>query len=192
MLRYMISNDWYHTEKRPRGEFPLCGTLIIDGKHHCSDGNIYARWEVHGVAKPGKYPLYAHIRQEYNHETRTYGKPYCDYVYAHVPGVSYDGKEEFSHTFHLYSFSVNEYIGGKEIEWYDNDRSTVTIVLDPPFVCNGKDVDGYTPEMAQEFRDWYSRYEKEHNYDSHRSCGRDSGMAEAFLKLLEENEKKDN
>jgi len=108
---------------------PRVGTIHIEGPFPGSDGNFYPNHEVFGICEGGSYPLFAKFNVERDERTRKVLSVRSHNVWARIPGTSYDGKEDFVHTFYLYDYEVGDYLGeGKTLHGV-----RMRIELDEPF-----------------------------------------------------------
>lgn len=127
-------------ETRTDYSLPLVGSISIDRDFPGSDANFYPNHEVFGTCFKGEYPIYGKFEIVRDQNT---GKPthaYCQHLIAHVPGESYDGKEEFLHPVFMYPFDVAKYVCEDGCEM----RGAIArITLNEPFMVEGKSVVGY-------------------------------------------------
>ena len=109
---------------------PRIGTLHVSGEFHSSDGNFYPNHEVFGKSEGGSFPVYGELDIEYDDRNKPIKVRYLKNFFAHIPGVSYDGKEKYFYSFHRYGYELQEYVGkAKEIK----DGVTFRIELLEPF-----------------------------------------------------------
>ena len=117
-------------------DFPRIGTLHVSGEFHSSDGNFYPNHEVFGISQGGSFPVYGKLDIEYDEKNRPVKVRYLKNFFSSVPGVSYDGKEKYSYSFHCYGYELREYLGeGKK----NKDGVTFRIELCEPFKLTGDD-----------------------------------------------------
>lgn len=155
-MEFIKYYDFVSRKETEDRTMPRVGTLYVSGDFDGSDGNFYPNHEVFGKCKGGTYPLYAKYSVERDWEgTREIRYIHSDRVFASIPGTSYDGKENFTHSFSLYGYEVGEYLGeGKEAKGVK-----FRIELDEPFHFDPNDkykgLQGYD-------RDWLSPLNMSH------------------------------